>query len=219
MPRTITVKGMGNVKTAPDYVVVSMNLETQDMEYEETMEQAAHQIDYLNTSLEAVGFEKKSVKTTNFNVRTAYESVKDKNGNYKSVFNGYVCSHRLKVEFDFDTKRLAQTLSAISKSLAKPELSIAFTVKDPSAINKELLKSATINAREKAEVLCEASDVELGDLLTIDYNWGELNIVSRTDYMLEERVMSMPMKAMADMDIEPDDIDVSDTATFVWEIK
>ena len=219
MPRTITVKGMGNVKTAPDYVVVSMNLEAQGMEYEETMEQAAQQIDYLNTSLEAVGFEKRSVKTTNFNVRTAYESVKDKNGNYKSVFNGYVCSHRLKVEFDFDTKRLAQTLSAISKSLAKPELSIAFTVKDPSAINKELLRSATINAREKAEVLCEASDVELGDLLTIDYNWGELNIVSRTDYMLEERVMSMPMKAMADMDIEPDDIDVSDTATFVWEIK
>ena len=219
MPRTITVKGMGNVKTAPDYVVVSMNLETQAMEYEETMERAAQQIDYLNTSLEAVGFEKKSVKTTNFNVRTDYESVKDKNGNYKSVFNGYVCSHRLKVEFDFDTKRLAQTLSAISKSLAKPELSIAFTVKDPSAINKELLRSATINAREKAEVLCEASDVELGDLLTIDYNWGELNIVSRTDYMLEERVMSMPMKAMAAMDIEPDDIDVSDTATFVWEIK
>ncbi len=219
MPRTITVKGMGNVKTAPDYVVVSMNLETQAMEYEETKERAAQQIDYLNTSLEAVGFEKKSVKTTNFNVRTDYESVKDKNGNYKSVFNGYVCSHRLKVEFDFDTKRLAQTLSAISKSLAKPELSIAFTVKDPSAINKELLRSATINAREKAEVLCEASDVELGDLLTIDYNWGELNIVSRTDYMLEERVMSMPMKAMADMDIEPDDIDVSDTATFVWEIK
>ena len=219
MPRTITVKGMGNVKTAPDYVVVSMNLETQAMEYEETMERAAQQIDYLNTSLEAVGFEKKYVKTKNFNVRTDYESVKDKNGNYKSVFNGYVCSHRLKVEFDFDTKRLAQTLSAISKSLAKPELSIAFTVKDPSAINKELLKSATINAREKAVVLCEASNVELGDLLTIDYNWGELNIVSRTDYMLEERAMAMPMRAMADMDIQPDDIDVSDTATFVWEIK
>ena len=219
MPRTITVKGMGNVKTAPDYVVVSMSLDAQGMEYEETMEQAAHQIDYLNTSLEAVGFEKKSVKTTNFNVRTAYESVKDKNGNYKSVFNGYVCSHRLKVEFDFDTKRLAQTLSAISKSLAKPELSITFTVKDPSAVNKELLKPATINAREKAEVLCEASGVELGSLLTIDYNWGELNIVSRTDYMLEERAMAMPMRAMADMDIQPDDIDVSDTATFVWEIK
>ena len=97
--------------------------------------------------------------------------------------------------------------------------SIAFTVKDPSAVNKKLLKSATINAREKAEILCEASNVALGDLLAIDYNWGELNVVSRTEYMLDEKCLAMPMGAMADMDIEPDDIDVSDTATFVWEIR
>lgn len=219
MPRTITVKGMGNIKTSPDYIVISMSLEAQNKDYDETMELAAKQIDYLNASLEKIGFEKKAVKTTNFNVRTDYENVKDRNGNYTRVFNGYVCSHRLKVEFDFDTKRLAQTLYAISKCLAAPELSIAFTVKDPSAVNKELLKSATINAKEKAEILCEASNVELGSLLSIDYNWGELNIISHTDYMLEEKCMAMPMGSMADMEIEPDDIDVSDTATFVWEIK
>lgn len=217
--RTITVKGMGRVSAAPDYVVISMSLESQAMEYEETMEQAAKQIEALNASLEKAGFEKKSVKTTNFNVRTDYERIKNRDGEYKSVFNGYVCSHRLKVEFDFDTKRLAQTLYAISKCLAKPELSISFTVKDPSAVSKELLKSATVNAKAKAEILCEASGVELGQLLSIDYNWGELNIVSRTDYMLEEKCMAMPMGALTDMDIEPDDIDVSDTATFVWEIK
>lgn len=219
MPRTITVKGMGRVTTAPDYVVISMSLTAQENDYEETMELAAKKIEYLNASLEEIGFEKKSVKTTNFNVRTDYERVKDRNGNYKSVFNGYICSHRLKVEFDFDTKRLAQTLYAISKCLAEPELSISFTVKDPSAVNKELLKSATINAKEKAQILCEASGVELGQLLTIDYNWGELNIVSHTDYMLEDRCMAMPVGGLADMEIEPDDIDVSDTATFVWEIK
>lgn len=219
MPRTITVKGMGRVTTSPDYVVISMSLMAQDNDYEETMELAAKKIEYLNASLEEIVFEKKSVKTTNFNVRTDYERVKDRNGNYKSVFNGYICSHRLKVEFDFDTKRLAQTLYAISKCLAEPELSISFTVKDPSAVNKELLKSATINAKEKAQILCEASGVELGQLLSIDYNWGELNIVSHTDYMLEEKCMAMPVGGLADIEIEPDDIDVSDTATFVWEIK
>ena len=219
MPRTITVKGMGRVTTAPDYVVISMSLEAHERDYEATMELAAKKIEQLNASLEEIGFEKKSVKTTNFNVRTDYERERDRNGNYKSVFNGYICSHRLKVEFDFDTKRLAQTLYAISRCLAQPELSISFTVKDPSEVNKELLKSATINAKEKAQILCEASGVELGQLLTIDYNWGELNIVSHTDYMLEEKCMAMPVGGLADMDIEPDDIDVSDTATFVWEIK
>lgn len=219
MPRTITVKGMGNAKTSPDYIVISMSLEAQNNDYDETMELAAKQIDYLNASLEEIGFEKKAVKTTNFNVRIDYDNVKDKNGNYKRVFNGYVCSHNLKVELDFDTKRLAQTLSAISKCLAKPELTIRFTVKDPSAINKDLLKSATINAKEKAEILCEASNVELGSLLSIDYNWGELNIYSHTDYSLAEDCMAMPMAKMSAIEIEPDDIDVSDTATFVWEIK
>ena len=219
MPRTITVKGMGRVTTAPDYVVISMSLEAHEQDYEATMELAAKKIEQLNASLEEIGFEKKAVKTTNFNVRTDYERVKDRNGNYKSVFNGYICSHRLKVEFDFETKRLAQTLYAISRCLAQPDLSISFTVKAPSVVNKELLKSATINAKEKAQILCEASGVELGQLLAIDYNWGELNIVSHTDYMLEEKCMAMPVGGLADMDIEPDDIDVSDTATFVWEIK
>ena len=219
MQRTITVKGIGNVSAAPDYVVISMSLEAQSMNYDETLELAAKKIEYLNTSLEEIGFEKKSVKTTNFNVRTDYDRVKDNDGNYKSVFSGYVCNHRLKVEFDFDTKRLAQTLYAISKCLALPELSISFTVKDPTAVKSELLRSATINAKEKAKILCDASGVELGELLSIDYNWGELNIVSHTDYMLEEKCLAMPSSSLADIDIEPDDIDVRDTATFIWEIK
>ena len=37
--------------------------------------------------------------------------------------------------------------------------------------------------------------------------------------MMEEKCMAMPVGSLMDMDIEPDDIDVSDTATFVWEIK
>lgn len=219
MPRTITVKGIGNVTTSPDFVVISMSLETQNQDYEKTMAVASQKIEQLNTSLEEIGFEKKSVKTTDFRIRTDYESIKDRTGNYKRVFNGYICSHRLKVEFDFDTKRLAQTLYAISRCLAQPELSISFTVKDPTAVNKELLRTATINARVKAQILCDASNVELGPLLSIDYNWGELSIVSHTNYDVQDAVMALPCGGMADMDIDPDDIDVSDTATFIWEIK
>ena len=206
---------MGRVTTAPDYVVISMSLEAHEMDYDNTMEQAAKKIEQLNASLEKIGFEKKAVKTTSFDVHTDYDRVKDKAGNYKSVFNGYICVHRLKVEFDFDTKRLSQTLYAISQCLAEPELSISFTVKNPSAVNKELLRSATVNAKEKAQILCEAAGVALGELLSIDYNWGEINVISHTKYKCE---CDMPMSA-PNFDFEPDDIDVSDTAVFVWEIK
>ena len=216
MARTITVKGIGKASAKPDYVVLSMTLEAKHKDYQSAMDMAAEQIQYINDTLTATGFEKGSVKTTNFNVRTDYDRIKDRYGNYESVFRGYEVTHYLKLAFDFDMGRLSRTLSAIAGCLSHPQLSIAFTVKDATAINEEMLRSATINAKRKAEILCEASGAKLGNLIAIDYNWGELDIYSHTRFDCCEEALA-PMKACS-IDIDPDDIDVSDTATFVWEL-
>lgn len=214
--RTITVKGIGAVSVKPDLIVLRLSMETAEYEYDAAMKAAAEKIDFLNKALEAAGFEKKSAKTADFRVRADYDRLNDGKGNYTSVFMGYKCRHELKIEFDFDTKRLAKALSEISKCIAKPEISIDFTVKDSSAVSGELLKAAVKNARGKAEILCAASGAKLGELLSIDYNWGELHLYSATDYDVEGKCM-MP-GAADDMDIEPEEIKARDTATFAWEI-
>lgn len=214
--RTITVKGIGAVSVKPDLIVLRLSMETAEYEYDAAMKAAAEKIDFLNKALEAAGFEKKSAKTADFRVRADYDRLNDGKGNYTSVFMGYKCRHELKIEFDFDTKRLAKALSEISKCIAKPEISIDFTVKDSSAVGGELLKAAVKNAREKAEILCAASGAKLGELLSIDYNWGELHLYSATDYDVEDKCMMLG--AADDMDIEPEEIKARDTATFVWEI-
>ena len=217
MTRTITVKGIGKVSAKSDYVVLSMSLQAHHMNYEKTMDEATEQFEQLKKSLVSVGFDEESIKTKSFDVRIDQKRVEDKNGNYKYVFNGYIVSHTLKVEFDFDSKMLSYALNAVATCLANPQLTIAFTVKDSTVINEQMLRSATVNAKRKAEILCEASNVKMGQLLSIDYNWGELNIYSKTRYDMDEDCM--PMVSMSKLiDIEPDDIDVSDTATFVWEI-
>lgn len=214
--RTITVKGIGAVSVKPDLIVLRLSMETAEYEYDAAMKAAAEKIDFLNKALEAAGFEKKSAKTADFRVRADYDRRNDGKGNYTSVFMGYKCRHELKIEFDFDTKRLAKALSEISKCIAKPEISIDFTVKDSSAVSGELLKAAVKNAREKAEILCAASGAKLGELLSIDYNWGELHLYSATDYAVEGKCMMSG--AADDMDIEPEEIKARDTATFAWEI-
>lgn len=214
--RTITVKGIGAVSVKPDLIVLRLSMVTSEYEYDAAMKTAAEKIDFLNKALEAAGFEKKSAKTADFRVRADYDSLNDGKGNYTSVFMGYKCRHELKIEFDFDTKRLAKALSEISKCIAKPEISIDFTVKDSSAVSGELLKAAVKNAREKAEILCAASGAKLGGLLSIYYNWGELHLYSATDYDVEEKCM--PMGEADDMEIEPEEINARDTATFEWEI-
>lgn len=214
--RTITVKGIGAVSVKPDLIVLRLSMETAEYEYDAAMKAAAEKIDFLNKALEAAGFEKKSAKTADFRVRADYDRLNDGKGIYTSVFMGYKCRHELKIEFDFDTKRLAKALSEISKCIAKPEISIDFTVKDSSAVSGELLKAAVKNAREKAEILCAASGAKLGELLSIDYNRVELHLYSATDYDVESKCMMLG--AADDMDIEPEEIKARDTATFAWEI-
>ena len=216
MARTITVKGIGKVSTKPDYVVLPMTLESKYKDYNKAMDMAANHIQHLNETLFSIGFEKGSVKTTNFNVCTDYDRVKDRNGDYQSVFCGYEVTHNLKLAFDFDMGKLSQALSDIASCLSRPQLSVAFTVKNVTTINEEMLRFATANAKKKAEILWEASCVTMGDLIAIDYNWGELDIYSHTRYDCCEDTMPLMAKSI---DIDPDDIDVSDTATFIWEIK
>lgn len=220
MIRTITARGIGNISVKPDYITLSMTIDSQGKSYDRAMEEASRRIGVLQDTAVRVGCEKDALKTVSFNVETRYESVKDRQGNYEREFSGYTCIYRLKLSFDFDSKQLARVISAIADSGAKPEMSIAFTVKNPAKVNEDLLINAAENAKAKAEILCKASGSKLGELLSIDYNWGELNIVSRTTYEMEDCVPPMmAMSKCAALEIEPDDIEVSDTVAFVWEIQ
>ena len=218
--RIITVKGTGNVSARPDYIVLSLNIEAISETYDRAMTEASERIKKLQDAAVLVGYEKSDLKTTSFNVQTRYENVKDRQGNYKREFAGYACSYHLKLAFNFDSKQLAKVISAIADCGAQPELSIAFTVKKPARVREELLISATENARAKAEILCKASGSTLGQLLNIDYSWGELNVFSRTSYDVEDCIQPlMAMSKCAAPEIEPDDIDVTDSVAFIWEIQ
>lgn len=219
MVRTITVKGIGHLAAKVDHVILQMELETISKDYERAVQDAAKRIEKLQAAVAGAGFAKEEVKTTRFHVETRYENVQDRQGRYKRVFAGYACCHDLKLSFDFDKKELARALCAIAGSGAEAELRIEFTVKDPAKVSEELLTRAAQNAREKAEVLCRASGCKLGALLTIDYNWGELDIVSRTEYAPGDLAQFRMFQAAGGApEIEPDDIDVTDTVAFRWEI-
>ena len=76
-----------------------------------------------------------------------------------------------------------------------------------------------LDAKKKAAVLTQAGGVKLKDIQSIDYSWGEINFEYKPmgDLMMDCCELPMTEKAY-DLDIEPDDIDVSDTVTVVWEI-
>ena len=218
MSRTIAVKGVGSLRVKPDYVVVGLELEAKDEVYERAMARSSEQIEELARALEKAGFAKDDLKTTSFHVRADYRGEQNEKGVYVQVFDGYVCHSGMKLSFDLDMARLGETMSAIGSCSAKPELNISFTVKEPEAVNSRLLKAAADNARGKAELLCAASGVTLGELQRIEYDWHEIPAYSRAVVSADRAAMPM-MKNAFRAEMTPEEIELSDSAAFIWEIS
>lgn len=214
--RTITVKGVGTASTKPDYVIINFTLISKDKDYTKSVDEANRRIELLKNSIENVRFSVEDLKTLSYNVRTDYESVRNKFGSFDRKFMGYCCEYHLRLGFYFDPKRLSEVMTAISDSKADAELSISFSVKNPAKISRELLKSAAEDAREKADVLSSALGAKLGALLSIDYNWGEINVVSSSTYGVDRMANAVPLAAAPEF--EPEEIDSRDSATFIWEL-
>ena len=220
--RTIRVTGKGQIKVKPDTTRITISLEGTWPEYGETLRHSSQDTERLKDVLSAFGFERSDLKTLNFNVETEYESYKDR-GTYKQRLIGYRFTHMMKVEFPSDNDRLGKVLYALANCPLKPEFRLSYTVSDPEAAKNDLLGKAVTDAKEKASVLTQAAGVTLKDIQSIDYSWGEIDFEYRpmNRMLMADEYLARPMAAESpsyDMDIEPDDIEVSDTVTVLWEI-
>ena len=220
--RTIRVTGKGQIKVKPDTTRITISLEGTWPEYGETLRHSSQDTERLKDVLSTFGFERSDLKTLNFNVETEYESYKDK-GTYKQRLIGYRFTHMMKVEFPSDNDRLGKVLYALANCPLKPEFRLSYTVSDPEAAKNDLLGKAVTDAKEKASVLTQAAGVTLKDIQSIDYSWGEIDFEYRpmNRMLMADEYLARPMAAESpsyDMDIEPDDIEVSDTVTVLWEI-
>ena len=216
MERTIAVKGTGRVSVPPDQVEIPITLSAADPDYEKTMERGAEQQAALKAALLPLGFAAEDLKTVSFQVNTHYENQEDERGRWQQVFVGYLCTQECRIRFDLDTGFLASVVSALAGCSAHPDFHIRFTVKDPEVVKAALLRDAAENARQKAEILCDAAGVGLGELRHVNYSWNGANLYSASNVMLEE-APAMAKRAVA-LDFQPEDVRAEDSVTFIWNI-
>jgi uncharacterized protein YggE len=95
--KELVVKGIGKAAAAPDLIVLTMNIEVTEPNYEKTMRRGSEVIDTLRAAIVSAGHDGKELKTTSFNISTKYESYKEKD-EWKQRFVGYACSHRMNLE-------------------------------------------------------------------------------------------------------------------------
>ena len=215
---TITTIGRASLKAAPDTVQISVSLRASEIKCSDAMKKAAGQLEAVRSAMSDAGFDRDTLRTSDFSVSADYESRQDERGVWRQVFIGYAVVNRLSVSIPMDAKRLTDALSAVSGSDTVPEISISFSVSDETALSERLLTEAVKDARRKAETILAAEGS------------GGVGAVVKAEYgEIEPLMNSMPRMAMAKSavfdkaagvpDISPSDIEMSDTVTMTWEIK
>lgn len=221
MDRIIRVTGKGKISVRPDTIRLNISFEDVKEAYDAALKQSAEQTESLKDCFETLGFSRSDLKTQYFNVDTEYENDQDQNNKWKRRFVGYKYTHRLKIDFREDNERLGKVLSALANCRVHPEFSIEYTVKDIEASKNLLLGKAVADSKQKAEILAQSAGIKLGDIITIDYSWDELNMISKpmNRMMLPRAAMGGHAGTSYNIDIEPDNIDVTDTVTVVWKLE
>lgn len=217
MPRTITVKGTGKVITPVDFVEISMSIKHTDADYAKACELTDSVYLKLKNTISRNGFDESSLKTTSYSVHAEYSGCHNAEGKYIKEFVGFNCTHSLKLSFTFSNERLSKAVHALLTSLEAPEIDIRFTVENKEKLKDEILRSAASAARGNALSLCEASNVKLGNLISITYSDDEINVYSATSSRFMANSSDGAI-ACASLEVSPDDVVTKDTVTFVWEI-
>ena len=216
--RTITVKGVGKASAPVDTVELSFRLWSKELVYDQALQEAADKVEELERALKRAGFEEHEYQTVGFHVNTEYDNQRQPDGTYQNVFTGYVCSYNQRLRFDFDNKRLGAALNAVAESKSQPELNVNFTVRNPEKLDAELLQAAGESARLRAEALCRASGVTLGELQKIDYDFHHLSYGSQTEMMMDSAPRMATKARFAAVNLRPADVELQDSAVFEWEI-
>ena len=215
--KLITVTGRGTICVVPDMTRLVLTLKSIHSTYEEAYVQTKNDMDKLASIMEKLQLDKTLPKTIHLDISKKIRNEYDKYDNYKGdIFLGYVLDHRLKIDLGMDNVLLNKIIRLIGTSLKQAEIDITHIVKDTRPYQIKMLERAVKDAKEKAAAMAKACGCRLGAVNSIDYSEHEIHIYSHARQLHEadEAIYSSPES----LDITPDDMDVHNEVTVVWNL-
>ena len=205
----ISVSGTGSASGTPDVAVLSVGVEAEAESVAEARSMAAEAMDAMVAALKDGGVADDDIQTTRFSVRPEYDFVLNRQELRGFVVNNMVTA---KIRTIDDTGPLIDTTIEAGGDLARIE-NLRFTIDDPSALEDQARQEAVAEARQRAETLADAAEVDLGKARTISESGGPSSIEFRN---LEAAAFA---EDAAETPIELGELDIQVTVQIVYELK
>lgn len=163
MPRTISLSGHGEVKTAPDLAIITTGVMTQGATAAEALSSNTAAMTSLFAALREAGIEEKDMQTSNFMIQPRYDY---NDGKQPPVLTGYDVSNNVTVTVR-EIDGLGSLLDTVVKAGSNQINGISFDISKPGDGLDEARKLAAADATRKAKLYAETMGVTLGQVLSI----------------------------------------------------
>ncbi len=214
MGRQIKICETATLKVMPDTTSLRVTVTVKDESTALAVEQAEAHLAELFDTLVDVGVLRDDIKTEGFNIYPEYKHIRDNNENYVNVIVAYVCTNSLILEFGLDSEFLTNIITALSCLESMPEIAVTFKLNNTADTEEQLVELVTEKALFKAKAFCKSLGMKLGELASVDYCSEEGR--RRSDVVCFAR--SEGGAAVGIGDTTPKEIELTERASFVWEI-
>jgi uncharacterized protein YggE len=161
-PKAISVSGEGRVSAEPDMAEIVIGVESRALTAKEAARRNSEDMNEVMAVLEEMGIAEEDIQTVDYSIRAEMDY---RRGERPRVV-GYMVNNTVRVKVR-DLDLVGDLLDQVTEAGVNNIHGITFTIEDPRPFQERAREMAVADARSKARQLAEASDVRLGDLLSL----------------------------------------------------
>ena len=150
--QTISVSGSATASSNPDTLIIVLGVESEAKTANESLSQNSNSLNSVISSLSNSGISEDDIQTSNFSIYPLYDSIKDSDGNWQQILNGYRVSNILSIQTE-KIDSAGDIIDAAVSSGANRVDNVSFQLSDDKLqkISDDLIADAINDATQKAE--------------------------------------------------------------------
>ena len=148
----ISVSGSATASSNPDTLIIVLGVESEAKTANESLSQNSNSLNSVISSLKNSGISEDDIQTSNFSIYPLYDSIKDSNGNWQQILNGYRVSNIISIQTE-KIDSAGDIIDAAVSSGANRVDTVSFQLSDDNLqkISDDLIADAINDATQKAE--------------------------------------------------------------------
>ncbi len=207
---TLTINGAATIKKPADQLNLSVGVITEAVNAEDALQANSTKMKAVIAALQDKAITNKEYATGQFNISPTYMPYpKNPPPDWTQKISGYKVTNSLHIQTD-KLDLAGEIIDAVSKAGANSIDQISFGLKDERQYRQEVIKLATMYARQDAEDLATAANLKLDRIQQI---WLDNASVP------EPHTKMLAFSLDRSTPIEPGDITVNANVTIVYQIS